>query len=82
MIKLNSNKIVFEYNEIVGIFWIQYDLIWSVFSKEYGLDYFEAQKIIEDLIFKHYGLKDFISMVKTMGIWRGIEKYYKFKNCK
>ena len=53
-----ENKIIFEYNEKNGDFWIDYDEIWEIFESKYGLNYQQIRTLIKGMLEKHYKFKD------------------------
>ena len=50
----NDDKIIFEYDNKNGWFWLDYDKIWLVFENKYKLNYAEIQifikKVVEDTL--------------------------------
>jgi hypothetical protein len=51
-----NNKYYFQQDEDDKILWCDFDLVWSVFEKEFGMKYIEIQAFIRDMMEKHFKL--------------------------
>ena len=59
------------------IIWFRYLGFWSVFEKEYGLDYDEIQQLLKNLLEKHFKLVEFISCLQDWPAMEILKKHFK-----
>ena len=48
----DEGTILMEYNSKNEFLWCNYDLVWSIFEKEYGMNYDQIQALIKGLVEK------------------------------
>ncbi len=53
-----GKDVYFEHDKKTKYLWCDYDKIWSVFEKEYGMKYEEIQVFIKEQVTEHLKLKD------------------------
>jgi hypothetical protein len=56
LIYKKDGEVLYNYNEEIGYFWIDYDKIWSVFQSKYHLNYYEIKLITKDMVEEHLNL--------------------------
>jgi hypothetical protein len=56
---LYKNKCLFDQDKKTMYFYINYDKIWSVFEKEFSLNYQEIKDFMSGMVEKHFKLKDY-----------------------
>ncbi len=49
---------LFDYNQRNGYTWIRWSLIWSVFEKEYDMEYDEIELFMKDMLLTHLKIKE------------------------
>ncbi len=58
---LNSKrKWLINYNQKLGITWISYYRIWSVFEKDFEMNKHEIQSFMKDMLSKHFKVQETI----------------------
>ena len=57
-----DDKYLAEYDEKDRNLWINYDIIWSVFEKEYNMKDIDIRSFIKSMVEKHFKLKDVTPM--------------------
>ena len=56
---IKNDKILFQQKMKNKYFWVEYDFIWSIFERKYGLNYTETQAFIKDLLETHIKLEGY-----------------------
>ena len=75
--KLES-QIIFEYNTQNHNFWVDYDTIWPVLEKKFGLNYEQTQILIKPMLEEQYKLGSIIPSGKSKWHtlwWRNITNW-------
>jgi len=54
-----NGKILFEQDLKTMYLWVEYDSIWAIFEKVFGLKYSEIQQFIKDQVEEHLNWKGF-----------------------
>jgi len=52
-----EDKCIMEYNTKTEIFWLGYNLIWSVFESKYGLNHQQINKLLIPILEEHFKCK-------------------------
>ena len=73
---VKDNKILFDHDLENGYLWCNYELVWSVFEKEYSLDYDEIQLLIKNMMKRYFKLESLplISDDFAQSWWKDIFK--------
>ena len=78
-----EEKTLFEFYKIQdeknGHFYCSYQHYWSVFEREYGLNYTEIQKFTKDMVEKHFKTKVLTPIDMEYDLTVTVEKHFKTK---
>ena len=73
---LYKNKCLFDQDKKTMYFYINYDKIWSVFEKEFSLNYQEIKDFMSGMVEKHFKLKDYTpNHGNIKWLWMGRETF-------
>jgi len=75
-----DEKCFFEHNSKYDYLWCDYNNIWSVFEREYGLSHTEIQSFIKYMLEKHFKMK--VSTLPSTSLMQRelVEKHFKRHN--
>ena len=55
---MKNDRVIFEQDFKYGNLWVNYDLVWSVFEKEYSLNYVDIQSLIKGMVEIHFKINN------------------------
>lgn len=73
------NRNIFQYELTTGNFYCSFHFYWSIFEKEYELNYNEIQSFTKNMVEKHFKLKELIPILLKNHDFKRVEEHFKTK---